>query len=103
MVVDVWAQPFDKRTQHLMPEALPLFKRSKSPIFDWEKTNTILSPSKVVELMDAANLDQVLLSAWHRPQGPVITNESILEYVAHSDRIFGIAAVDLNRPMHALE
>jgi predicted TIM-barrel fold metal-dependent hydrolase len=54
--------------------------------------------------MDAAGVGFGLLSAWSAPhQSPLISNEEVAGWVsAHPDRLAGLAAVDLNRPMAAV-
>src|SRR5215217_4644096 len=53
--------------------------------------------------MDAAGISFGLLSAWHGPQGPLITNDEVAGWVGeHSDRFAGIAAVNLAKPMEAV-
>jgi predicted TIM-barrel fold metal-dependent hydrolase len=57
-----------------------------------------------VAAMDAAGVGFALLSAWHAPHvGPLIANEEVAAWVAaHPDRLAGVCAVDLNRPMEAV-
>src|SRR5438034_441419 len=49
--------------------------------------------------MDAAGVDLGLISAWHGPEGTLISNDEVAGFVAeHPDRLAGLAAVDLQRP-----
>ena len=53
--------------------------------------------------MDAAGVDQALVSAWHGPAGPLIANDEVAALVAEAPtRLHGLAAVDLRRPMDAV-
>ncbi|MCA9554108.1 MAG: amidohydrolase [Myxococcales bacterium] len=53
--------------------------------------------------LDAAEVRLAGLSAWHGPRGPLITNDEVIDAVrAHPDRFFGVASVDLFKPMPAV-
>ncbi|KAF4705190.1 Protein phosphatase 1A, partial [Perkinsus olseni] len=98
---NVWAQPADSSLRHLVPEAVKLFERSQSPMIGWG--DTPLTPSRLLGMLDAAEIDQMLLSAWVRPGGiEAVSNEKVLSFTtAAPDRFFGLAAVDLDRPVEA--
>jgi len=50
--------------------------------------------------MDEGGVQQICLSAWYRPSGPVVSNADVAEFTrAYPDRIIGIAGVDLNDPV----
>src|SRR5208282_5904845 len=56
-----------------------------------------------IAAMDAGGIDVGLLSAWHAPSGPLLSNEDVARFVAaHPTRLAGLAAVDLHRPMVAV-
>jgi uncharacterized protein len=56
-----------------------------------------------LQAMDAGGISFGLLSAWHGPEGPLIPNERVAEWVAaHPDRLAGLAAVDLRDPVGAV-
>ena len=82
MIVDVWAQPpFAARPGRLpVPEACRVFERSGSAGL----LTAEISPGHLVALMDAAETDVVLLSAWHRPGGWVLGNGDIAAFTAHT-------------------
>jgi predicted TIM-barrel fold metal-dependent hydrolase len=62
-----------------------------------------VAPDELVALMDAAGIERLLLSAWHRPGGWVVSNDDVAEYVrAHPDRFSGVAAADLADPVGAV-
>lgn len=53
--------------------------------------------------MDAANVQLGLLSAWCAPEGMLIGNDDVAAWVrGHPDRLAGLAAVGLNKPMLAV-
>ncbi len=53
--------------------------------------------------LDAGGIGRAGLSAWYGPKGALISNEEVIKYVdAYPDRFFGLASVDLHRPMHAV-
>ena len=53
--------------------------------------------------MDQAGVDVGLIAAWWGPQGPLIGNDEVASFVReHPDRLFGLASVDLHRPMEAV-
>lgn len=57
----------------------------------------------LVALMDAANVDITLISAWSSPSGDLISNQDLLAAVhAHPERLRGIATADISRPMEAV-
>ena len=56
-----------------------------------------------IGVMDEADVSFGLLSAWHAPEGELIGNEEVAGWVsAHPDRLGGLAAVDLRRPVAAV-
>jgi predicted TIM-barrel fold metal-dependent hydrolase len=64
----------------------------------------MLAPSEVIALMDEAGVDQICLSAWHRPSGPIFTNDEVTQYTrAYPKRIFGLATVNLLDPVAAVK
>lgn len=53
--------------------------------------------------MDRAGIRQALVSAWWGPMGPLIGNDEVAATVAAAPgRLFGVASVDLRRPMEAV-
>lgn len=54
--------------------------------------------------MDAAGIDRAVITAWHGPQGVLISNDEVAALVRCApDRLIGAASVDLNRPMTAVK
>jgi hypothetical protein len=53
--------------------------------------------------MDEAGVDISLLSAWHGPQGSLISNEEVSDQIDSApERFRGLATVDLTNPMQAV-
>lgn len=97
-IIDAWAQ-LPTRPDQLVPEVRRLLERSG--------TDAVLDRGVEVDdvliAMDAAGIERLLLSAWHRPGRWVLSNDEVADIVAaHPDRFTGIAAVDLERPTAAL-
>ena len=97
-LIDAWAQPGSRALLERVPEGAPLLRKSKSPIF--ERT---FGPDETVEEMDRAGIRALLLCAWCRPGQWVYSNDEVAEYTRrYPDRFFGVAAVDLERPVAAV-
>jgi uncharacterized protein len=96
-IIDAWAQPVLK--DGLLPEVVRLFEQSGSA----HLLGQDLSPAQLVEMMDNAGVDRVLLCAWHRPGSWVIRNDTIAEFVRQfPERFVGVAAVNLEQPVEAV-
>ncbi|MCP4756243.1 MAG: amidohydrolase [Proteobacteria bacterium] len=68
-----------------------------------EKINDEIPLEFTLDGMDKGGVGIGLISAWHGPQGPLITNEEVAAAVkAHPDRFVGVASVNLYRPMEAV-
>jgi uncharacterized protein len=97
MAIDVWMQhPTRRFLTHDMLESLRRWTGMEVP-----------SSEPPIELtlgaMDAAGIEFGLLSGWHGPGGPLISNEAVAGWVeAHPDRFAGLGAVDLSKPMEAV-
>ncbi len=74
-IIDAWAQPVLKGS--LLPEVVQVFEKSGSA----HLLGQDLSAAQLVELMDQAGVDRVMLCAWHRPGTWVISNDTIAEFV----------------------
>jgi uncharacterized protein len=97
MTIDVWmqhpTQPFLRQDAF---ESLRRWTGQQIPEGEIPIDATIAA-------MDAANISFGILSAWHGPQGPLITNDEVAGWIAeHPDRFAGLAAVDLAKPMEAV-
>jgi hypothetical protein len=98
-IIDAWAQPALKSAFEKLPEIARLFKQSGSA----HLLQTGLSAEQIVEAMDRAGIQMLLLSAWHRPGQWVIHNDLVAEMVRQfPDRFAGVAAVNLEKPLEAV-
>lgn len=95
--IDVWAQITTERMA-AQPWMAPLLRWTGQ-----EGAVRLPSVASTLEAMDAAGVDISILSAWHGPNGPLISNEEVAEQVdAAPGRLRGLASVDLGRPMEAM-
>jgi uncharacterized protein len=92
--VDVWSQQTNAR---LMEQPwLETLMRWTGKSGDRRVTGT----AATLAAMDAAGIEIALLSAWHGPQGPLVTNDEVAGMIAEAPgRFRGLATVDLNDPM----
>lgn len=96
-VIDVWSQIVTER----MARAPWL-----EPLLRWIGTPDEL-PLPTVETtlaaMDEAGVEVALLSAWHGPHGPLISNDEVAAQIDEApNRFRGLATVDLKRPDRAV-
>ena len=94
--IDVWAQiTTDRMAQRpWMKTLLRWTGRSEDNL---ESIDTTL------KAMDAGGVDIALLSAWHGPEGSLISNDEVAAMVeAAPNRFRGLATVDLDKPMEAV-
>ena len=96
-IVDAWMQ-------HPAGELLDL------PVFDslrrWSRGGLVqgeIPLETTMAAMDEAGVRIGLICAWWGPQGPLIPNDAVAGFVRrYPDRLVGIAAVDLHRPLDAV-
>jgi predicted TIM-barrel fold metal-dependent hydrolase len=82
-----------------MPEVRRLAEKSGSA----DRIGARIGPDELVAEMDAAGVDVLLLSAWHRPGGWVVSNDDVAEFTtAYPDRFAGLASVNLADPVAAV-
>ena len=63
-----------------------------------------IPPAFTLGAMDAAGVDVGVLCAWLGPDGPMISNDDVAQVVAaHPKRFVGLAAVDIRRPVEAVQ
>jgi predicted TIM-barrel fold metal-dependent hydrolase len=98
MVIDVWMQhPTLRFLSHDMFASLRRWTGAEIP----DQPPGI---EVTVAAMDTGGVEFGLLSAWSAPhQPPLISNDEVAEWVAaYPDRLAGLAAVDLDKPMEAV-
>lgn len=97
MPIDVWAQH---------PTARFLAQEMFASLRRWTDGAIPEGPlplALTLAALDAAGVDQALLSAWHGPQGTLISNDEVAGWVGEAPgRLAGIASVDLRTPMAAV-
>jgi uncharacterized protein len=97
MAIDVWMQhPTLRFLRHDMLESLRRWTGMEVPAEE--------PPIEVtLGAMDAGGIEFGLLSAWHGPEGWLVSNDEVAGWVdAHPDRFAGVASVDLRKPMEAV-
>lgn len=100
LVVDAWAQPAMAKAYEKIPEITRLFKQSGSS----QIIEKGLSTEQIIDAMDEAGVETLMLSAWHRPGQWIITNDEIADMIAaYPTRFVGVAAVDLEKPLSAVK
>lgn len=98
--IDAWAQPGFKNGESVLPEVARLFQQSGTT----ELGERAITPEQIVEMMDAAGVERLMLCAWCRPGRWITTNDRIAEFVqAYPERFVGVATVDLERPVAAVQ
>jgi predicted TIM-barrel fold metal-dependent hydrolase len=97
MTIDVWMQhPTLRFLRHPMFESVLRWTGQEVPTAEPQVEMTTAA-------MDAAGVKFGVLSAWHGPDGAIISNDEVARLVAaHPKRFAGLAAVDLHRPMQAV-
>jgi predicted TIM-barrel fold metal-dependent hydrolase len=99
LIVDAWAQPATKESLEKLPEVVRLFKQSGST----RVMETGLTTEQIIESMDRAGIQKLMLSAWHRPGQWIHHNDDVAEMVSrYPDRFVGVAAVNLEKPVEAV-
>src|ERR1700709_47686 len=97
MTIDVWMQhPTDRFLRHEMFESLLRWTGEAIPEGEIPLDTTVAA-------MDAGGVSLGVLSAWHAPEGPLISNNEVAAFVElHPDRFVALAAVDLLDPVRAV-
>lgn len=96
-VIDVWAQIMTERMAR-RPWLEPLLR------WTGRAGETVLpTPQSTLAAMDAAGVELSILSAWHGPEGSLISNDEVADQIAVAPTRFrGMLSVDLERPMDAV-
>jgi len=95
--IDVWAQITTPRMAE-QPWMETLLRWTNE-----EGLRGVTNVAETIAAMDAAGVDISLISAWHGPEGSLISNAEVADQIQQApDRLRGLATVDLNQPMHAV-
>jgi len=93
--VDAWAQITTDRFVE-QPWLTTLFRWTR------EESPKATSASVTIKAMNDGGVEVALISAWHGPNGSLVSNDDVADAVnAFPDRLVGVAAVDLSDPMGA--
>ena len=97
MIIDAWAQhPTLRFMQQPWLESLRRWTHGKIPSSEIPVATTIAA-------MDAGGVSRALISAWHGPQGALVSNDEVASFVKQApDRLAGVGSIDIARPMHAV-
>ncbi|MBZ0252892.1 MAG: amidohydrolase, partial [Candidatus Methylomirabilis sp.] len=96
MIVDAWIQhPTPAFLRHPMFASLRRWTGMETP--------EAVPPAFTLGALESAGVDKALVSAWWGPAGALIDNDAVAAFVAERpDMLFGVASVDLARPMEAV-
>ncbi len=95
--IDVWAQITTDRMAR-QPWMETLLRWTGKP-----GDFSVPTVPSTLAAMDKAGVDMALLSAWHGPQGSLVSNEEVSAYIdAAPTRFRGLATVDITDPMQAV-
>ena len=97
MIVDAWMQhPTPGFLSHRAFESLMRWTGSEPPTEE-------IPIETAIAAMNDGGVGKGMLSAWHAPSGPMISNDQVARWCsAYPDRLFGLASVDLSQPMEAV-
>jgi predicted TIM-barrel fold metal-dependent hydrolase len=96
LIVDAWIQHFSPRVL-----AHPMF----ASVRRWAGMNipAELPFDLTLATLDAASVTHAVITAWHGPEGVLVSNDEVAAWVAqHPGRLVGLASVDLLRPLDAV-
>ena len=97
--IDAWAQPALPQMFDRLPEVARLFKQSGTT----DVLRGGVSSQEMVAAMDRAGIEKLMLCAWRRPRGWVVTNDQVGEMIEQfPTRFVGVAAVNLEKPIEAV-
>jgi predicted TIM-barrel fold metal-dependent hydrolase len=96
LVIDAWIQH-------------PTAKMLEDPLFElarhWTGRESLeIAPLEdTIATLDAGKISGAVITACHGPQGALVTNDEVASFVASfPDRLIGVAAIDLMRPVEAV-
>jgi predicted TIM-barrel fold metal-dependent hydrolase len=97
MAIDAWIQhPTPRFIQQDMFASLRRWTGDEPPPGEIPLAVTL-------EAMDAGGIAEAMVSAWHGPEGALISNEEVSGWVAEAPgRLHGLASVNLRNPMEGV-
>jgi predicted TIM-barrel fold metal-dependent hydrolase len=95
-IIDAWIQhPTPRMLRHPMFDSIRRWTGADLP--------DELPVSATIAALDAAGVRRAVITAWWGPDGPMVSNDEVADFVAaYPDRLVGLASVDLLRPMEAV-
>ena len=97
MTIDVWMQHPTKRFL-----AHPVFGSLRKWMNNIPQNEIPLQAT--LNSMDEGGIEKALISSWHGPMGELISNCEVHEWCQqYPKRLFGLASVDLYKPMRAID
>ena len=95
-IIDAWIQhPTPRMLRHPMFDSIRRWIGADVP--------DELPVSATIGALDAAGVRRAVITAWWAPDGPMVSNDEVADFVAaYPDRLVGLASVDLLRPMEAV-
>lgn len=97
-VIDAWAQVLTPRFMEA-----PWLSTLRRWTGQGEQRGWPASAAATLAAMDEAGVDRALLSAWHGPQGSLISNDEVAATIEQAPQRFaGLATVDLSNPVKAV-
>lgn len=98
-IIDAWIQhPSGAFLQHPMFESLMRWKHMDPTLLPAD-----IPPEFTLAALDAAGISKALVSAWWGPEGAMLSNDEVARFVSNQpERLFGVASVNLYRPMEAV-
>jgi predicted TIM-barrel fold metal-dependent hydrolase len=98
-IIDAWANPPLAEMSTHLPEIRRLFQQSGAS----RHLETGMSPAELVQAMDHAGIERLVLTSWTRPGRTIASNDRIAEFILdYPDRFVGVASVNLERPVEAV-
>jgi predicted TIM-barrel fold metal-dependent hydrolase len=96
-IIDAWIQhPTMRHANHEMFASLRRW--TGMPQLDTEPPVSL-----TISMLDEAQVSLALTSAWYGPEGALISNSEVAQFVDESEgRLRGIASVDIRRPVQAI-
>lgn len=101
-IVDAWAQHVTARfSQEPMLDTLRRWTRHDNEAR--LEAGRELPLADTLAAMDAGGVSISLISAWHGPQGSLVSNDEVAACVLQApERLAGVGSVDISRPMEAV-
>ena len=103
--VDVWMQhPTEKFITQPFFASLNRWNRNQDISVQKAMMKMAIDVKTTVKMLDAADLELGIISAWHGACGELISNDEVAEFVKQSNgRFVGTGTVDITKPVEAVQ